>query len=95
MKANGEIQRMDGLKAVGFFGMTQIKLKRIHSDFIEWICYKFNPTKLKVDLGDEKFLSLNEEDVHKVYKLPQRLRRIELSTCAKEDVAGLKKELEV
>ncbi|GAA0143418.1 hypothetical protein LIER_04107 [Lithospermum erythrorhizon] len=95
MKENEEIQRMDGLKTVGFFGMTQMKLKRIHSDSIEWICDKFNPTQLKVDLGEGKFLSLSEEDVHRGYKLPRGPRKIELSTCTKEEVDGLKKELAV
>ncbi|GAA0173799.1 hypothetical protein LIER_41592 [Lithospermum erythrorhizon] len=51
MEENKEIQKMDGLKTVGFFGMTKMKLRRIHSEFIEWICDNFNSTQLKVDLG--------------------------------------------
>ncbi|GAA0172701.1 hypothetical protein LIER_26472 [Lithospermum erythrorhizon] len=92
MEENKEIKRMDGLKIVGFFGMTKMKLRRIHSDFIEWMCDKFNPTQLKVDLGKGKFLSLNELDVHRVYNMSRRPRRIKLSRCAN---VALRNDLEV
>ncbi|GAA0187337.1 hypothetical protein LIER_34625 [Lithospermum erythrorhizon] len=94
MEEHKEIKRMDGLKTVRFFGMKKIKL-RIHLDFIEWMCNKFNPTQLKVDLGEGKFLSLNELDVHRVYNLPRGPRKIELFRCAKEEDSTLRNELEV
>ncbi|GAA0141594.1 hypothetical protein LIER_02709 [Lithospermum erythrorhizon] len=47
------------------------------------------------NLGGGKFISLKEDDVHRVYKLPRRSKRIELSACTKEYIVELKEELEV
>ncbi|GAA0157661.1 hypothetical protein LIER_43411 [Lithospermum erythrorhizon] len=59
IEENKDIQKMDGLKTVGFFGMTKMKLRRFHSAFIEWMCDNFNPTQLKVDL--EEVVALRKE----------------------------------
>ncbi|GAA0161212.1 hypothetical protein LIER_17577 [Lithospermum erythrorhizon] len=95
VEENKDIQKIDLLKIVGFFGITKMKLRRIHSEFIVWMCDNFIPSQLKVDLGQGKFLSLNEGDVNRLYNLPWGPKRIELFRCAKEEIEALRKELDV
>ncbi|GAA0163306.1 hypothetical protein LIER_19204 [Lithospermum erythrorhizon] len=43
IEENKHIKKIDVLKIFGFFGITKMKLRRIHSEFIIWMCDNFIP----------------------------------------------------
>ncbi|GAA0165542.1 hypothetical protein LIER_40002 [Lithospermum erythrorhizon] len=92
MKEAGQMETMKKLETVGFYPITQLKIKKIHSEFMMWFYEKFHPSQLKVQLEGRKFLYICENDVKRVYKLPMGPRSIASAKSTKEDIDALRGE---
>ncbi|KAL6553090.1 G6pd5p [Orobanche gracilis] len=91
MKTDGHIDRLNKLKSLGFFAMTQLKITKTHNKFITWVCENCISSQLKIRLEGDFTLTISENDLHRVYKLPRGPRRID--SCSKEEMDVLKREL--